>query len=371
MKKKDTTQTLLFIALSIVLWLMYGYVLECSDDVVHQILQSGTNKNQWTQWIYDFYPRLQTEKWRFDEQFFLTKSHQLLLRNTWIVQLILLITVYWYLIKNRLNTVYIQTFSVTTDSQIITKYITPSLYLCLGIVVYDAIVEFQDLIYFKAFYSPIGIGKLLLPVFPSLLFLWILYLVLLGSIVSIVCLPYKWISASISLMAFIYYQLLFSGFDKYDHGYTTLTYAMLVYPFILFEQEKNTSKYTPAWGIVLIQLMISLSYFYGGLEKILISGWDWVATDNLQQHLLLHQTHWGSYLASYPTVCKGLSFGVILLQCSFILLPFFKNLRYILLPIGFIFHTATWLLLGAGGLINPWWCLYLFFLIPLQAQETK
>ena len=371
MKKKDKTKTLLFIALSICLWVLYGYALQCSHYVVHEILQSGTNKSQWSQWIYDFYPRLQTEKWRFDEQFFFTKSQQLLFRNTWVVQLLLLISVYWYRLKKTLTTVYKKTFNVTTPSQIIQKYVTPLLYLCLATVVYDAIVEFQDLMYFKAFYSPIGIGKLLLPVFPSLTFLWLLYLVLLSSILAILFLPYKWISATISLVAFIYYQLLFSGFNKYDHGYTTITYAMMVYPFILFEQEKNTSKHTPAWGIVLIQVLISLSYFYGGLEKMLISGWDWVATDNLQQHLLMHQTHWGVYLASFPTVCKGLSFGVILFQCSFILLPFFQKLRYILLPVGFIFHTATWLLLDAGGLINPWWCLYLFFLIPLQAQETK
>ena len=371
MKTTSMTRSLIFIALSAMLWCLYFQVSSQAHYLVHAILHNTAESNYWTNWIYELYPRLQTEKWRFDENFFLQKFHQLLLRNTIVVQLVIPIMAFWNSIKTPLKNKSSQLFNVSISSIYLNKYITPLLYGCLAYIFYDALVDLKDLAYFKALYSPVGIGKLLLPYFPSITFLWLLYSTLIGCIIAVVFFPYKWVSASICLLAFLYYQLIFFGFDKYDHGYATLTYAMMVYPFVLYEQDKNKNASTPAWGIVLIQLLICLSYFYGGMEKILISGWDWVALNNLQQHLMLNGTALGIELSKFPILCKGLSIGVILFQCGFILLPFIKPLKYILLPIGFIFHTLTWLLLSAGGIINPWWFMYLFFLFPLQSLEIK
>ncbi len=150
-----------------------------------------------------------------------------------------------------------------------------------------------------------------------------------------------------------------------------MTYALLIYPFFLWESDQSKESTVPAWSLVLIQWMICLSYFYCGLEKIFTSGPRWFYADNLQQHLLIHETIVGQQLASYAILCKFLSFSVLVLQLSFILLPFRKKLAYIILPAGILFHTAAWLLLEAGGLFNPWWGVYLFFLFPLQPQETK
>jgi hypothetical protein len=361
---------LFFIFLSSILWSIYifstQYILLLTKEVLHNDAQS----NGWISWIYDLYPRLETEKWRFSEAFFFGKVKQLMLRMAMTLQIITALYIFRSFIKLPLQATYHRLMDVTLQRKFI-FYMTLTLYSCLLLVVYNTIIEFQALQFFSPFYKPVGIGKLLLPVFPSTMMLWCLYAVLLVSIFSVVILPKKWIAASVAALAFIYYQLILFGFSKYDHGYSTLTYALLIYPIFLWEAKQTKEKTVSAWSIVLIQWMICLSYFYSGLEKISTSGIDWFYSNNLQQHLLMHETRLGLKLASSPILCQYLSFGVLLLEWSFILLPFQKKLAYIILPAGFIFHCATWILLDAGGLFNPWWGVYLFFLFPLSPQETK
>jgi hypothetical protein len=341
-----------------------------TSTLTHEILIASPGTKGWTRWVYEFYPRLQIEKWRFSETFFLSKAEQILTRVTFTLQVFLILFSFRSLFSKKIAGTYNKLTDLSIDRRFI-PYITLLLYTSLLLVVYNAIWEFNALAYFSPFYKPTGIGKLLLPIFPSIAAMWFIYAVLIGSIAAVILLPKKWISAIVAVLAFIYYQLILFGFGKYDHGYSTLTYALLIYPFFLWEVEDSKDATVSAWSIVLIQWMICLSYFYCALEKITTSGIDWFASDNLQQHLLLHETALGLKLASYPNLCMLLSFGVVLLQLSFIGLPFQKKLTYLLLPAGFIFHTATWILLDAGGWFNPWWGVYLFFLFPLQPQETK
>jgi hypothetical protein len=360
----------LFVILSILLWCGCMVGMYYIKTLTLAVLHSDPQAKDWTSWVYELYPRLQTEKWRFNESFFLLKAKQLVMRSIGSIQLI----VGLYLFRSHIRVPLRSTYERLTALSIQRKFIpviTVLLYTCLLLVVYNAMVEFKALLFFSPFYKPVGIGKILLPVFPSLGVLWLIYVLLIGSMASVIFLPKKWITASVAAIAFIYYQLILFGFGKYDHGYSTLTYALMIYPIFLWEAEKSKQTKTPAWSLVLIQWMICLAYFYCGLEKLFTSGVDWFMSDNLRQHLLIHETALGLHLASYTTLCKLLSFGVLLMQLSFILLPFQKRLAYVLLPAGFIFHTASWLLLDAGGVFNPWWGVYLFFLFPLQSQETK
>jgi hypothetical protein len=363
-------QSFLFITLSFMLWVIYSIAVHYTVVLTHEVLQADPNNKGWTHWVYELYPRLQTEKWRFSNSFFLSKATQLLIRITLVLNIILGLYIYKIFISKKITNTYHRLIDQSIQRKFI-PYITILLYTCLLLVVYNAIIEFKALILFSPFYKPTGIGKLFLPAFPSLFILWLIYSALIGSIIAVIVFPKKWMASSIAVIAFIYYQLILFGFGKYDHGYSTLTYALLIYPFFLWETEQSKENSVPAWSIVLIQWMICLSYFYCGLEKIFTSGPEWFYGDNLQQHLLIHETTLGLQLASYPILCKFLSFGVVALQLSFIALPFRKNLVYILLPSGILFHTAAWLLLDAGGLFNPWWGVYLFFLFPLQPQETK
>jgi len=355
---------------SIFLWIVYLLAMHYMAAMTHQVILASPNDKGWTSWVYEFYPRLQTEKWRFSESFFISKAEQILIRITFSVQLVFILHSFRTILLEKLVSVYHRLTDLTIHRKFI-PYITVLLYTCLLLVVYNAMLEFEALALFGPFYKPTGMGKLLLPFFPPLLMLWFIYVVLIGSIITVVLLPKKWISASLAAIGFIYYQLILFGFGKYDHGYSTLTYALLIYPFFLWEAERSKESTVPAWSIVLIQWMICLSYFYCGLEKIFISGMQWFTSNNLQQHLLIHEKPLGLALASYPVLCQCLSFGVLILQLSFLFLPFRKSLVCLLLPAGFLFHTAAWILLDAGGLFNPWWGVYLFFLFPLQPQETK
>ncbi|MDB5258389.1 MAG: hypothetical protein JWM14_3084 [Chitinophagaceae bacterium] len=370
MNRKLLQQVFFFILLSALLWIAYSFCIYYVKVLTLEVLHANPSSKGWTSWMYELYPRLQTEKWRFNETFFISKTKQVLIRSTMSIQLIVGVYLFRSYLIEPLRATYDRRIQVNIQRKFI-PIITLLLYTCLALVVYNAILEFKALMFFAPFYKPAGIGKLLLPVFPPISILWFIYFALIGSIASVILLPKKWIAASLAAVAFIYYQLILFGFGKYDHGFSTLTYALLIYPFFLWESEKSNDDVVPAWSIVLIQWMICLAYFYCGLEKIFTSGIYWFASDNLQQHLLIHETSLGLKLASHAMLCKILSFGVILLQLSFILLPFQKRLAYILLPAGFIFHSASWLLLDAGGLFNPWWGVYLFFLFPLQSQETK
>ncbi len=369
-KQSFIKQSLIFITLSIVLWIGYFLSMHYTSALTHQVLLANPGTKGWTHWVYEFYPRLQVEKWRFNEAFFLSKAAQIIIRITCTAQVILLFYCFKIFLSKRIARIHYRLIDLTIDRKFI-PYITLLLYTCLLLVVYNAILEFNALAYFSPFYKPTGIGKLLLPVFPSIIILWFIYVVLIGSVGAVILLPQKWISAFFAALAFIYYQLILFGFGKYDHGYSTLTYALLIYPFFLWEVEHSKQATVSAWSIILIQWMICLSYFYCALEKLATSGIDWFASNNLQQHLLIHDTALGLKLASYPTLCMLLSFAVLILQFSFILIPFQKKIAYILLPAGFLFHTATWILLDAGGLFNPWWGVYFFFLFPLQLQETE
>lgn len=370
MKHLYNRETITFIALSFTLWVVYYLATYYVATLAHDVLLSEPHTAGWTHWVYELYPRLQTEKWRFNESFFLSKAHQILIRVALSAQIVLGLYFLRKSILPIITPVYDRLLNLTIHRKYI-SYITLSLYTCLLLVIYNAIIEFQALTFFSPFYKPMGIAKLLLPIFPSIYVVWILYSVLVGSIISVILLPKKWIAAAVAVIAFLYYQLILFGFGKYDHGYSTLTYALLIYPIFLWEAEKQKQNLVSAWSIVLIQWMICLAYFYCGLEKLFTSGPEWFYSDNLQQHLLLHATPLGLQLASYTTLCKCLSFGVLVLQLSFIALPFQKKLAYLLLPLGFLFHCATWILLDAGGIFNPWWGVYLFFLFPLQPQETK
>lgn len=363
-------QSLIFIVLSFILWIGYLVAMHYTSELTHQILLANPSTKGWTRWVYEFYPRLQIEKWRFSETFFLSKAEQILSRMAWTIQFMLMLYSFKIIVSQKIVGTYQRLTNLSIGRKFV-PYLTLLLYTCLLLVVYNAILEFSALAYFSPFYQPVGIGKLLLPIFPSINVLRAIYILLLGSIGAVLLLPKKWISATVAALAFVYYQLILFGFGKYDHGFSTLTYALLIYPFFLWEVERSKQSTVTAWSIILIQWMICLTYFYCALEKIATSGINWFASDNLQQHLLIHETPLGLQLASYAGLCKLLSFAVLLFQFSFIALPFQKKLTYILLPAGFIFHSATWILLDAGGLFNPWWGVYFFFLFPLQPQETE
>ncbi|HSZ71359.1 MAG TPA: hypothetical protein VK750_01700 [Cytophagaceae bacterium] len=370
MKQALNRSIVLLSLLSTLLWSLHGLSMYFVPLFVHDILSSNTSQKLYVQWIYELYPRLQVEKWRFTESFFTAKASQIALRITACLQLMILYFIFSFFTKPLLKKIKHTLFEVSV-SRTYVPYITLLLYSNLLLVIYNAMIEFKDLLYFSPFYQAVGIGKILLPAFPSLYALWMIYGLLIASIIAVICFPNKWISSCIAAICFIYYQLILFGFGKYDHGFSTLTYALLIYPIFLWEVEKTNDEKIDAWTISLIQCMICLSYFYCGIEKLFTSGADWIYSDNLKQHLLIHHTTLGLQLASHGILCHWLSFGVILLQCSFILLPFYKKLKYILLPAGILFHTTAWILLDAGGWFNPWWGVYLFFLFPLQLRETR
>jgi hypothetical protein len=157
---------------------------------------------------------------------------------------------------------------------------------------------------------------------------------------------------------------LFS-FEKIDHTFSTLTYAALVMPFLVYEYAKAAKKkqHTQAgWPLQLICVCIAAVYFMAGLEKLLIAGLDWIRPDSFRSYLYLHQAPIGLWVAKSNLLCTILPLVAMLFQLGFFTILFYPALRPFVLLSGIAFHTGTYLLLEVGWYINAWIMVYIFFI---------
>lgn len=93
------------------------------------------------------------------------------------------------------------------------------------------------------------------------------------------------------------------------------------------------------WPIRLIQLTIAFAFFASGLAKLRVSGWSWVASDNLANLLVLHHytqrpplTDFGLVLAQKPLIARGLAFGALCLELAAPLAVFSRRARWFVVP---------------------------------------
>ena len=81
------------------------------------------------------------------------------------------------------------------------------------------------------------------------------------------------------------------------------------------------------WGLRLIQGTLLFAFFFAGISKVVHGGWDWIATDNLQNHILLRHFllaerqgdlpffyNLGLTVAGLPLLCKFLAGSAVLLE---------------------------------------------------------
>ncbi|WP_338793061.1 hypothetical protein [Bernardetia sp. MNP-M8] len=339
----------------------------------------NTNSVTWfSDLVESLYPRLKTEKYRFESSFFIKKSDQIAIRFLvigFILSLFLLPKIYK---KTKLlfikNTIYSQKITPTHQALLVIYFLTSNSLLSNEWL--EILTEYNQI---AVLYEPISFYKLLSSSFPSLFFLkkaFSFFTIITGIGISFGLLSlffqrkilFKTIlffCVTLSSILFIYLQGFLYGFGKIEHTYATWNWVCILLPFWMYQTNFKKSDSTT---ILIPQnyflfLAVGLVYTSSGLEKIFIGGGSWINGNVFLSYLKTSPTDWGQNLSNYPFLVTFFSILVIFWESSFLLiLHQNKYIRLTFIFIGVCFHIGTFFFLGVGHYFSPWIWVYVFLL---------
>lgn len=360
-------------------WLLLGIILPLVLVVLYfgiiqnLVVLAYENKSPlWFNTLIDyFYPRFWVEKNRFSQEFFLSKTTQIVLRFTlvaWAISFCMILRLKNQKFKNR----NIQFWNAETSIKQITivKY---AFVVIIGLFTWDWLFIFSNLVKASAFYEPVFLLKILSLPFPNETVVYLL-IILMWSLAISLLLPFQKLQvifSSILAILFLILQGYLYSFHKLDHTFATFTYVLLILPFMLYEQnkaKKQNFNMQNAWALQLAKVMICIAYFLTGFEKMLISGFTWFAPYNLEYHVKIHQSDFGLWISQSNIISSILLIWVVIWELGFPLLLFFPKLKFPILIAGVLFHLATFFLFGVGGWYSPWWLVYVVFLVKVDTN---
>jgi hypothetical protein len=306
------------------------------------------------------YPRFEVEKHRFELSFFINKADQLVFR---LIFLAFITALYFILARSGHYQQRLESFWNRKEKRKKIRNLIIVFYL--GVIYYcaDWLIDLSQFWNIHAFYKPIPIYKALGINFPSVSIIFGIYLTLILASLSIVVRVKPLLFSIIATFCFIYLQGLMYSFEKTDHRYATLTYAMILMPFLIYE-EKNAGEGTlqKGWPLQLIKVSIVLVYFFAGIEKLFTSGFSWVSVETFRTYIYLHQAPVGLLAAKNEWAALFLSTMALVFQLGSILVLFFPRLTTLFIIGGISFHAGTVLLFGIGDYFTPWLFVYIFFI---------
>lgn len=105
----------------------------------------------------------------------------------------------------------------------------------------------------------------------------------------------------------------------------------------------------PAWPLRLVQVLLCQIYFFAGYAKLVTSGLEWPAAENVRRYLLLLNQglsnapagSLGYAVADLPWACTLLGWGGLALELLFPLVLFSRVARLVLLPLAVVFHVGN------------------------------
>ncbi len=312
------------------------------------------------QLIHSLYPRFEVEKHRFHVDFFLAKADQVILRYALVLLFLSLLSLWPQ--KGHFMQSLVKPYSYL-------HYRRLSLLFYSGLLLYtwDWVLDFPSLIALEPFYKPVLFYDVLDIQIPALAWLQAAYGLYIIAIGLVMMNYFPVIAASIAAFFLLLFQGYFLSFEKIDHGYSTLTYATLLMPFLLWEVQKERKQDAnffaiKSWSLFLIQCMIAAVYFLAGWEKVLTSGWHWASQSTFQTYLSLHPTPLSQFIVQQPVLSTLLPLLILLFQFGFIAIFFFPKHQVLFLLGGVLFHVGTKWVMDIGGWISPWIFVYIFFI---------
>lgn len=333
---------ILFISCIYLILLLNGvYFFYLQKQVV--LLYEGNTDSFFSNLIHQIYPRFEVEKHRFDLSFFIEKSQQVILRVSIFISVII---GGLFFTKEKIS-FFEQKKDL--DNQHYWRILFYSLLLIASYDWFESLVLLENI---RPFFTPISFLKFFQGM-PPLWFNLGIYLLMVSSSLLTIFNIKPHIFAWISIFCFCFIHGLFCSFEKMNHVFTTFIYVGLLFPFSFSS--------TTSWNIRLLQLSICLTYFFAGIEKLLISHFQWISSTTFKAYLSLHQAPIGMWVAQYDWLCTILPTGALLFQLSFFLQLFYPKLSKWYILGGFCFHWGTTLLFGISWFINPWLMPYIFF----------
>jgi len=161
---------------------------------------------------------------------------------------------------------------------------------------------------------------------------------------------------------------LFFGFGKIDHTYASLfagIMGMVVCRISIFQNTDNATQ-----GYRIFQAFIWSCYFFSGLEKISMSGFDWFQENHFEIICKFHATDLCVAISSNPISGSIIMLAGISFQLLSPLQWRFPKWGYVNVLGGLVFHLGTWLLFNIGGWQSPW-IIMLIFLWPSSKPKNS
>ncbi|MDN5200618.1 hypothetical protein QQ008_04575 [Fulvivirgaceae bacterium BMA10] len=330
--------------------LLYFFYLRSQIEEIY----IGRSNTWFSQLIETVYPRFEVEKKRFDLDFFKYKADQVVIRFNVIVSVIIGL----FLLAKRSKKLdqFWQGFIARQHADILII-----IFYC-GVLFYchQWWMDIDVFINRSVFYKPILLFSILHISFPPEWILQVAYVMIIFASLMIIFNIKPFPFSVLGTIAFIFFQGFYYSFEKIDHLYTTLTYVMLVMPFLVLERNRG-KEYIGKWPVTLIQLCIALAYLFSGLEKLFTSGFGWASKETFRHYIYLHQAPIGLTIAESDFLSSLLPKLALLFQLSFFLILFLHRRRWIFLVPGILFHMGTVFLLNIGAIFTPWIFVYIFF----------
>jgi hypothetical protein len=127
----------------------------------------------------------------------------------------------------------------------------------------------------------------------------------------------------------------------------------------------SSGEYT--WPLRFFQMMFCLVFMGAGLTKLRVTGWDWIATDNMQNILLMHfycgnqpLLDWGRWISQIPWLCQTLAAITVFAEISAPLALIHRWPRMIIIPTLFGMQIGILLLMGVFDF--NWIVTYVFWI---------
>lgn len=189
----------------------------------------------------------------------------------------------------------------------------------------------------------------------------------------------------ISAFFLLFLQIfLVKGFSFYAYGVDYFTSMSLVYLVLIpsgdqyslmpkRKQNENLINRTPYWR--LLQIHLSMSYFFGGLGKVL--GFNWRNGEAIWKTLNLPYVNNDfnfdvSFLAAYPFVLVIIGWSVVVIELCYPLFIWFKKTRRCWLFLAIAMHIGIALVLNLyffSALMIIWNISAFYFCIPQRAER--
>ena len=227
----------------------------------------------------------------------------------------------------------------------------------------------------QSFYEPISLFKWfdysflksLIAIKPVTIWKWSMLFCVVGFLY-----PLSSMVAFLSLLLIVGIPLNFGKIHHLNH-LPVVVFCIMAFSFsagsfsvdnVLSRKVWRRNLHCTFWPLQAARIYMCLIYCFSGLQKLRITGLDWIFSDNMQNIILTRPTvtDLGLWVATMPTLCKFVALTTVIAQVFAPLALIRGPQIYFLIPTLFCLHIGTLLVLGMHGYFVPYNLCFLVWL---------